>query len=40
MSDLYIRFHTMRLIMEVKPPASVPDLLMLLCNAEEFSQVC
>ena len=39
MSDLYIRFQTMRLIMGVKSPASVSDLLMMLCNAEEFSQI-
>ena len=39
MSDMYIRFRTMRLLMEVSSPASVSDLLETLSRAEEFSQI-
>lgn len=39
MSDMYIRFRTMRLLMEISSPASVSDLLETLSRAEEFSQI-
>jgi len=39
MSDMYIRFETMKRIMSVQSPASVPDLLMTLCESDELSSI-
>jgi ATP-dependent DNA helicase HFM1/MER3 len=36
---MYIRFETMKRIMSVQSPASVPDLLMTLCESDELSSI-